>query len=216
MWIIHLITKLLYLNEILPAAALGLNICCAWFLARSFLAIGLPILRELGAGAYWEEPPNLFGVRWKIVATAIKQKAEVFYGLSLLVLAAVCGFIALFMTLIPHDLILSFIIVTITIVLFIGAGQIIVPLLNYRFFVKAAKEALHTSPEYWLGIETDQRNEKIAEQVGLYDLRKFYEKHATKKLQQYLEKMDAMKNGKLAKRHIDNYGQLWNKKKFRK
>jgi len=128
------------------------------------------LVRELGAGALWEKPLTLFGVRWTIVETAIKQKAEVVYGLSLLVLAAVCGFITLFMSLKPHNWIFSLIIVTITIILFLTIGQIMVPLLNYCFFIKAAKESLHTSPEYWLGLETEKRNEKIAKEVNCYNL----------------------------------------------
>jgi hypothetical protein len=183
-----------------------LNISCAWFLARSFISIGLPILRELGAGALVENPLTLFGVRWKIVETAIKQKAEVVYGLSLLVLAAVCGFIVLFMSLKPHNWIFSLLIVIAIFVLFWGIGKIIVPLLNYCFFVKAAKESLHTSPQYWLGLETEKRNEEIAKQVKCYHLGEFFEKFATKKLQKYLKKLDDMKNGKFDIRHIDSYG----------
>lgn len=194
------------INEILPSAALALNISCAWFLARSFLSIGLPILRELGAGALVENALTLFGVRWKIVETAIRQKAEVTYGLSLLVLAAFCGFVTLFMSLKPHNWIFALIIVTITVILFLAIGQIMVPLLNYCFFVKAAKQSLHTSPEYWLGLKTEQRNEEIAKQVKCYHLDKFYEKFATKKLQKYLKKLNDMKNGKFDKRHIDSYG----------
>jgi len=60
---INIVIKFLNLNEILPAVTLGLNISCAWFLARSFISIGLPILRELGTGALWENPLTLFGVR---------------------------------------------------------------------------------------------------------------------------------------------------------
>lgn len=203
---INIVIKFLNLNEILPAAALALNICCAWFLARSFISIGLPILRELGTGAYVQQPPTLFGVRWKIVETAIKQKAEVVYGLSLLVFAALCGFITLFMSLKPHNWIFSLVIVITIFVLFWGIGQIIVPLLNYWFFIKDAKKSLHTSPEYWLGLKTEQRNENIVKEVGCYHLGKFYEKRATKVLQKYLEKLGNMKNGKFEKRHIDKYG----------
>lgn len=203
---IDIVIEFLNLNEILPAVMLGLNISCAWFLARSFLTIGLPILRELGAGAYFQQPPTLFGVRWKTVETAIKQKAEVVYGLSLLVLAAVCGFITLFMSLKPHNWIFTVLIVTITIILFLTIGQIMVPLLNYCFFTGAAKQSLHTSPEYWLGLETEKRNEEIAKQVKCYHLGKFYEKFATKKLQKYLKKLDDMNNGKFERRHIDSYG----------
>lgn len=203
---INIVIKFLNLNEILPATALALNISCAWFLARSFISIGLPILRELGAGAYFQQPPTLFGVRWKTVETAIKQKAEVTYGLLLLVLAALCGFLSLFMSLKPHNWIFSLIIVTITIILFLTIGQIMVPLLNYYFFIKAAKESLHTSPEYWLGLETEKRNEEIAKQVKCYHLGKFYEKLATKRLQKYLAKLDDLNNGKFEKRYIDSHG----------
>jgi len=198
--------RFLSLNEILPAVTLGLNISCAWFLARSFLSIGLPILRELGTGAYLQQPPTLFGVRWKTVETAIKQKAEVVYGLSLLVLAALCGFITLFMSLKPHNWIFSLLIVITIFVLFWGIGKIIVPLLNYCFFTGAAKQSLHTSPEYWLGLETEKRNEEIAKEVKCYHLGKFCEKLATKRLQKYLKKLDDMNNGTFERRHIDSYG----------
>jgi len=99
------------------------------------------------------------------VETAIKQKAEVVYGLSLLVLAALCGFITLFMSLKPHNWIFSLLIVITIFVLCWGIGQIIVPLLNYYFFTKAAKKSLRTSPGYWLGLKTEQRNDKIMEEL---------------------------------------------------
>jgi hypothetical protein len=204
--LINIVIKFLNLNEILPAVTLGLNVSCAWFLARSFLSIGLPILRELGVGALCEKPLTLFGVRWKIVETAIKQKAEVVYGLSLLVLAALCGFVTLFMSLKPHNWISTVLIVTITIILFWNIGQIIVPLLNYCFFTRAAKQSLHTSPEYWLGLKINPRNEEIIKEVKCYHLGKFYENRATKALKKYLEKLDDMNNGKFEKRHIDSYG----------
>jgi len=204
--IISFIMRFLSLNEILPAVTLGLNISCAWFLARSFLCIGLPVLRELGTGAYWQQPPTLFGVRWKIVETAIKQKAEVVYGLSLLVLAAFCGFITLLVSLKPHNWIFSLFIVIITIILFVCIGQIIVPILNYYSFIKAAKKSLHTSPEYWLGLTPKERNEKIAKEVNCYSLGRFYEKYVTKRLQKYLKKLDDINNGTCERRHIDNYG----------
>ncbi len=209
---INIVIKFLNLNEILPAVTLGLNVSCAWFLARGFLSIGLPILRELRAGALMENPLTLFGVRWKIVETAIKQKAEVTYGLSLLVLAALCGFVTLFMSLKPHNWIFSFLIVIVIFVLFWGIGEIMVPLLNYYFFIKAAKESLHTSPGYWLGLGTEKRNEEIAKEVKCYHLAKFYEKFVTKMLQKYLKKLDDMNNGKFEKRYIDKHGQPWNEK----
>ena len=110
------------------------------------------------------------------------------------------------MSLKPHNWIFSLIIVTITIILFLTIGQIVVPLLNYCFFIKAAKESLHTSPEYWLGLTQEKRNEEIVKQVKCYHLGKFNEKFATKKLQKYLKKLDDMKNGKFDIRHIDSYG----------
>jgi len=211
MWL-HTTIKLLNLNEVLPALALGLNMCCAWFLSHSFLTIGLPILRELGAGALWEKPLKLFGVRWKIVETAITQKAEVIYGLWLLVLAAFCGIITLFMSLKPNSWIFSFIIVIITIILFVGLGRIIVPLLKYCFFTKAAKNSLQDYPGAWLELERNQRNEKIAEEVGCYNLGKFYGKLTVSVLQKYLEKLNNTQNDKSDKHHNNRYGQLWKKK----
>jgi hypothetical protein len=205
--IINIVINFLNLNEILPAVALGLNIGCVWFLARSFLTIGFPILWVLGMGALCEKAYTLFGVRWELVEATIKQKAEVVYGLLLFLLAIILEIVILSNSLKPSNWYVPLIMAIIPVIVFIEIGhRTIVPVLKYCFFMRNAKKSLFNSKASWLKLNHNKRNGKIAEQVKCYHLGKFYEKFATKKLQKYLEKLGNMKNGKFEKRHIDKYG----------
>jgi Zn-dependent protease with chaperone function len=178
------------LNNILPALALGANISCVCFLARSFFFIGYPLLVELGAGAVWEKIHTLFGIRSNIVKNAIQQKAEVVYGLLLLALASLFEFITTALSLKPHFW-LSSIFVIITIFIFFYIGHFIVPFFYYCFFVQAAKKSLRIQKLPWLGLDYHQREQKITEQVKLYNLGQFHERRAIKKLQEYISELGA-------------------------
>jgi hypothetical protein len=182
------------LNNILPAGALGANISCVWFLARSFFFVEYPLLVELGAGAVWEKIHTLFGIRSNIVKNAIQQKAEVVYGLFLLALASVFEFITLTFSLKPHFWLSSIIFVIITVFIFFNIGHFIVPFLNYYFFIQAAKKSLRIQKLSWLGLDNNLRNQKITDQVKCYNLGQFHERRAIKKLQEYISELGAYVN----------------------
>ena len=174
--------------------ALGANISCVWFLARSFFYIGYPLLAELGAGTILEEMHTLFGKRSSIVKNAIQQKAEVVYGLLLLALASVFQFITLTISLKPHFWLSSIIFVIITVFIFFYIGHFIVPFLNYYFFIQAAKKDLYIQKFSWLSLDSYQRNQKITDQVKRYNLGQFHERRAIKKLQEYISELGAYVN----------------------
>jgi len=78
-------------------ATAGLLTCAAstFLLARSFIRIGAVDLWEIGAGAIWEGDYSIFGVRWKLVQSACRQRADTFWGLLALAFGMVLQFVGL-------------------------------------------------------------------------------------------------------------------------
>ena len=173
------------LDEFLISLSLSFSISCVWFLSRSFLLISLPFLRVLGCGAIPEDVSRLFGSRWELVETVIRQKAEVIYGLSLFLFASLLNFIMAFELTYPRNLLICIIIIVVATTIFIIAGHcLIIPYLYYKFFINQAKASL-SSNEKLKKLDSKQFNENIRGQLKCYHLSQPYEKWALKELEKY-------------------------------
>ncbi len=83
------------LQQLLSACGLTLAALSTLFLSRTFVRVGSADLWEIGAGAILGDD-EIFGVRWKLVQTACRQRADSMVGLGMLFLGMVAQFVALF------------------------------------------------------------------------------------------------------------------------
>jgi len=83
------------IQHLLSAGGLTLAAVSTLFLSRTFLRVGSADLWEIGAGAILGDF-EVFGVRWRLVQTACRQRADSMVGLGMLLLGMVAQFSALF------------------------------------------------------------------------------------------------------------------------
>ncbi|HEX7320860.1 MAG TPA: hypothetical protein VF399_10955 [bacterium] len=180
--------------EILISLTTSFNICCVWFLSRSFATTGFPILRTLGCGALWERMGTFFGVRWKLVESALQQKAEVIFGLILLGLSSMGNFTLMFMNKTSSNNWILYLIISCIIVPIICAigNFIVVAYLYYYFFLKAAKDSLYWQIARSKNITEDQKiwlgpngMENLKKEIKNYHL-DLFENRAIHKLKNYV------------------------------